>query len=202
MVNYETLYGILRKEKYQVELQKLDKTFFQDVNNYLIEKEKILESQKQKGTFLNEIKKTKIQIKNIKKILKELYEKRENKILQLAVLSIRGNNKDDFTNILQEERQLYKDIKNILNVNKEKILSNILSKKQVIPKPKDIKIENSRTTKLIRFLDSTSKFVGDDLQIYGPYEPESVANLPMKVADILIKRNKAEQINYENSKEN
>ena len=72
IITYETLYEILRREKYNQELQTLDKEFFKNTTTYLNEKESILESQKQKSSIFSatEINKTKKQIENIKKYRK------------------------------------------------------------------------------------------------------------------------------------
>ena len=84
LITYETLYEYLRKEKVYPELQQLDTDFFKKVTKYLEEKNNILESHSKKDSMFSkvEIEKTSRQISNIKKILKEIYEKRENKIIQ------------------------------------------------------------------------------------------------------------------------
>ena len=64
VISYEILYDILRREKSKPELQKLDKTFFNDFKAYLKEKLLLLESQKQKSSIFaqKEIEKTTIKI--------------------------------------------------------------------------------------------------------------------------------------------
>lgn len=194
IITYETIYEILRKEKYNPEIQKLSKTFFQDIINYLKEKESLLKSQQKKGTFPRETEKNKKQIENIKKILKELYERRENKIIQLALLSSRSDKKDDLSNLLSEEKQLFNEFKNIFIQYKSNILDKVLTQKLPELKPKDIKIEKPNSTKLVRFTHTVPKFIGDDLYTYGPFESENLASLPAKVADVLVKRKRAEEI--------
>ena len=61
-------------------------------------------------------------------------------------------------------------------------------------KPKDIKVEKPNSTKLVRFIYTVPKFVGNDLNTYGPFESENLASLPLKVADVLIKRKRAQEI--------
>ena len=90
VITYDTLYEILRREKFKKELQKLDDNFFDNTLNYLNDKSKIYESQKEKDSiFSSEFKKTEKTLENTKKILKELYEKRESKIIMLALFSSR-----------------------------------------------------------------------------------------------------------------
>ena len=87
IITYENLYEILRREKYRTELQKLDETFYKDVVKYLQEKRAILESQAKKDNIFasTELEKTQTQLKNVLKIIRELYEKRENKIVQFSL---------------------------------------------------------------------------------------------------------------------
>lgn len=199
IITYENLYEIFRKEKYKPELQNLNKNFFENVIKYLAEKNSILESQKSKKSVFapSEIQKTKKQLQNVKKILKELYERRENKIIQLALFSSKMKEKQDLSAMLPEERRLYQELIKRLSTSRKDILFNLLSAKlPSLEKTKDIKTEEKEknSTKLVRFLHSTPKFVGDDLNTYGPYENEDIGNLPLKVAEVLIKSKRAEEI--------
>ena len=91
IITYETLYDLLRNETYKPELQKLDPEFYKTSIQYLKEKKGILESQEKKESIFSdtETEKTSQQVKSILRIIKELYEKREAKIIQLALVSSR-----------------------------------------------------------------------------------------------------------------
>ena len=195
IITYEALYEILRKEKSSSELQLLDKNFFKEVIKYLQQKTSFFESAKEKTSIFSatEIVKTKKQIENTKRLLKELYEKRESKVLQLALLSSRSNIITDI-DVLKEERAFYKEILDILNKYRKGILTNILA--QNLPEiEEEIKrFKKQSENKLVRIIQAVPKFVGDDLNIYGPYESEDIVNISSKIADLLIKKNKAEQI--------
>ena len=69
--------------------------------------------------------------------------------------------------------------------------------------PKSIKTDDIDSQKeenrLVRIIHPIPKFVGTDLNIYGPFEQEDVSLLPRKVADLLINKNRAEEIKIENS---
>ncbi len=202
IITYETLYEILRKEKSTSELQRLDNNFFQKVIGYINEKSDILESQKNKKSIFAsvEIIKTQKQLENIKRMLKELYERRENKILQSALFSSRTSQKRENLGLLEEEKIFYQKLEEKLTKYRKNILFKILSKKlPIIEESKDIKIEKTDTnkTKLVRFLHSLPKFVGDDLNIYGPFEAENIANLPYRVAKVLIKKRRAQEMKIE-----
>jgi DNA replication initiation complex subunit (GINS family) len=205
IITYETLYEILRREKARPDLQKLDETFFKDVLNYISEKKSILDSQLKKDSIFgtSEIEKTKKQIENINKILKELYEKREYKILQSALIGSRAG--ADFNNMslmLPEEKALYEELYSTLLFGRNSILTNLINgklpermEKSSELKPKDINMASKgEDNKLIRMISPLPKFMGPNLEIYGPFDQENTVNLPSDIANLLIKNKKAEEI--------
>ena len=196
VITYETIYEVLRSEKYRDELQCLDEGFYEDAVNYIKEKRSILESQQnQESIFSSEVEKTKKQLDNLKKMLKELYEKRESKIVQLALFTYRNKSNKDYANMLKEEKELYDKLIEELNVFRTYILENRLmnSIKKDLEKPKEIKTEESGF-KFIKFTESVPEFVGEDLNAYGPFKSEDTANLPAEVAKLLIRDNRAKEI--------
>jgi len=198
-ITYETLYELLRREKFRQELQQLTPTFYQDTVNYIKEKQIILDSQKNKDSiFATESEKTSKQLESINKILKELYERREGKLIQLAIFSSRINKQENITIMLPEEKLLYIQIKDVLNKFRKDILYNILTLQvpniQPNPEPKPLKANEEDPTKLIKFIHHTPKFVGNDLNTYGPFEEEDIGNLPKEVANLLINKNRAEEL--------
>ena len=52
----------------------------------------------------------------------------------------------------------------------------------------------SESIKSVRFTKSVPKFLGSELEIYGPYEENDIASLPSKIANILIKKERAEEM--------
>ncbi len=195
-ITYETIYELLRKEKYEPELQPLPQTFFNDIIEYLKEKQAILDSQKaQKSIFSKETEKTEKQIQNIKRIIREIYERRENKIIQLALFSSRTDINQEYQNMLLEEQEFFNLLLKLLNTYRSGILYNLINLKiPLISAPKDIKTENKEKSKLVRFLHPVPKFMGEDLNIYGPFNEEDMANLPYKAAQILINKKRAQEI--------
>ena len=51
-----------------------------------------------------------------------------------------------------------------------------------------------KDTKLVRFLYSVPKFVGKELEEYGPFEEEDIANLPIEIAKVLIDKGRVEEV--------
>jgi len=141
VITYETLYEILRREKGRAELQKLDDNFFKNVVDYLNEKQDFINSRKGKSTiFDGELNRIKKEINSIKRILKEIYEKREIKIIEMALAKAISGNKEGVESMLLEERWLYDMLFDYLTDFRENVLQNLLM--GIIPKkPKLIKSE-------------------------------------------------------------
>jgi len=191
IITHEILYEILAREKTRQELQKIDQEFFQQLSSYLDEKELILKSQKEKDSFPDEIKKTEKQLRTIKQLANEIIERRKHKILDLALLNSRTPSQMP-KNLLPKEEGLYNSIISSLESfsknEKEKA-----QEEQEEDETKALKNENNETT-LIRFINPVPKFVGTDINIYGPFSKEDIANLPEKTAAILISKKRAEKI--------
>ena len=97
MLTFETLFELLRKEKINPELQKVEDEFYNLTSQYLEEKHAVLKTEQSSDSiFSSDSKRTMLQLENAKKIIKELYEKRENKIVNLA-------------NFLEEHPRLIRD---------------------------------------------------------------------------------------------
>ena len=196
VITYEILYEILRKEKYRAELQKVDENFYASVIKYLQEKLAILESQAKKNSIFasTELEKTQTQLRNVIKILKELYEKRETKIIQFALFSSRSQNLQDTSTMLPEEYALYCGLKDMFDTYRKGIINNILENKMPeikLVEQKDLKTEEKTDSKLVLVLNDVPEFVGPDLNVYGPYKVGETQELPFMVAGMLISTGQA-----------
>ncbi|MBU0667475.1 MAG: hypothetical protein ABIC91_00150 [Nanoarchaeota archaeon] len=248
-ITYETLFDILRREKSRDELQLLDKNFYQDVLEYLKQKQSILEDKSDQSELfrVSEAEKTRIQLQNVKKILKELYEKRERKIINLAINKARtGSNIIDTTTVLPEEKPLFEQATSMLSKSRNEILHKLILLKNlnittnasdlvqeqsstdinsaapIIQNPLEDDInttkkasseevseaqkeprscpkhvdeeESSAKSQTVKFLGSIPKFLGRDKEQFGPFEIDDVAQLPAEIAQILIKKGRAEML--------
>ena len=215
VITYETLFELLQREKERNDLQKLEPTFFSDVIGYIKDKKKILEA-KNEGPFAQEEKrKTERQLENIYKILKEFYERREKKIIVLALDKSRTkSNLIDTGNLLKEEKVIFEALSSLLDSYRDAILYSILNEKMPFMQAAAIQasaaaedkhskedfktaFDIKKSTKLVRFVAYVPKFVGPELEEYGPFEAEDIANLPIEVAGVLVTKGKAEEINEE-----
>jgi len=48
--------------------------------------------------------------------------------------------------------------------------------------------------KSVRFIKPVPKFLGSEMETYGPFEENDIASLPSKIANILVKKNRAEEM--------
>lgn len=203
VITYESLFDILRREKFNKDLQKLDKIFFGDVKKYLSEKEAILKSQENNNSVFasKETEKTRRMLKSAKTIIQELYEKRETKIIQRALFSIRGEGNVDTSMMLPEEENLFLQLQKVLSENRNIILKPILNE---IPMPKmekekplkrdEISQERAEGMTKIKFLVELPSFLGPDLNTYGPFNEGDEADLPEMVAENFINNKQAERL--------
>jgi len=203
VITYETLFELLQREKERMDLQKLDPSFFNDVIGYIKDKKKILEAKDSSVFAIDEKRKTERQLENIYKILKELYERREKKIISLALDRSRTkSNLIDTSSLLKEEKVIFDALSNLFDSYRESILHSVLNEKQPFMAPleqkprEDFKAasEMRSKSKLVRFMEKIPKFVGPELEEYGPFEEEDIANLPEQVADVLLDKRKVEEI--------
>jgi DNA replication initiation complex subunit (GINS family) len=203
VITYETLFEILRMEKGRDELQKLDPTFFKDVVAYINEKKQSIKNSQ--GTLFSEDEKenTELQLQNIKKIIKELYNRREKKIIDTAIMKSRTQSDViDTASMLEEEKHLFASIVSTLDCARNGLLFNLIEgrmpEKIEMKAPEDKKCPEENTEKkMLRFMNAVPQFYGEDAELYGPFEEEDVACLPKSIAALLINKGRAEEITEE-----
>ncbi len=206
-ITYETLFDMLRNEKNREELQKLDESFFEDLIQYIKDKKELISQDRDSELFSGlEKEKTAKQLENIKKLVRELYERREKKIVSMALISSRTGSILDDSALLKEEKQLFDSLIEILNQARAGVLLRVLKSempelgfKSAAKEVKEIKEEKEvlakkKNTKLVRFLHAVPKFLGKELEVYGPFDEEDMAKLPLEIANVLISKGRAEEI--------
>ena len=211
-LTYETLFEFLRREKNRVELQVLEPSFYRDFLDYYKTKKDLLQEKQGKLTMDQgeDIIKLTLQIENIKKIMKELYGRREKKIINLALMSTRSSSGRSKEAMLDFEAKLYDGLITMLSNFRNGVLLNLLNHKspfieeQAITSAaattdadKKTEANNKKDELIVRFLSPVPRFVGEELESYGPFSEEEISTLPIKIADLLIKKNMAEEINEE-----
>jgi len=239
VITYDTLFEILRKEKAREELQQLPSNFFSSLALYLKEKKEFIQKSRS-GLFTeDESDKANKQFQNIIKIVRELYNRRERKIISIAInKAITGSDLIDTSQMLDEESSLFDGLINVMNFHRQNIINRVVNAEE--PSIKLITRENSSATKQqladesrensqeqadsaedeaekakdlknithseedsglenpekvrIAMLEDIPKFIGPNLEIYGPYKKDSEATISSSIAEILVESSKAKLI--------
>ena len=206
VLTYETLYELLRREKNREELQALDASFFADLVAYLREKDILYQDSSRKTDVFSMAERQRLhtELHNIHRLVKELYERREKKIIDMALNRSRTNaNIVDTTNLLAEERALFDQFVNVLDLFRNSVLASILQLREPMLTPKQAfgtptqtaepipNLQPASAQKQVRFLQSVPQVVGTEMETYGPFNPNDTASLPAEIADIWIEQGMA-----------
>lgn len=130
VITYETLFELLRIEKNREDLQKLDDRFFDNVLKYLNDKRTKFESKESQSILFaaDEKERARLELENIRKILKELYDKREKKIIATALNNARtGIAVVNTSSMLPSERMLFDSVSAVLSEFRTNILFRLAS---------------------------------------------------------------------------
>ncbi len=232
-ITLETLYDILRNEKKKEDLQELDNSFFLDVAKYVREKKGLLDAKSEADDIFASGEKDKLEyeIKSIKRILKEIYEKREKKIIDIALNKSRtGSDIIDTSSMLKEEKDFYQEIlqpldqyrrgtllklfkgelpliDSIKRSNTVKSESSLSLNTEIKTQPEKVEQEITKTditkktteenhqemTK-VKFIHPMPSFVWKDMKVYGPYDEGDEVEIFPEVADLLVRKKRAEKI--------
>ncbi len=195
LITYETIRNAHRAEK-EEELQKLPPDFFESVRNWFSHKEKM------KDTV------SLLEIENAKKLIDDIINRREKKIVLAALRTMRGDVPPQ--NMTNEERVLFDEIIKILKSYKEKLEEKIRSPIEIVEEKieevkesiKDLKVEEVKENKfikpngklLVKILTDLPRFVGSDLKAYGPLKAGDLILVPEEIGNLLISRRVAENV--------
>ncbi|MBI4738742.1 DNA replication complex GINS family protein [Candidatus Woesearchaeota archaeon] len=127
VITYETLFELLRIEKNREDLQKIDESFYDDVLLYLSEKKAMLQNHADPSQLLFTDDRVRLEFENIRKILKDLYDRREKKILNLALNRSRtGMTIANTSHMLSLEKAMFSSVCRTLASFREGVLGNVL----------------------------------------------------------------------------
>ncbi len=208
VLTYETLYELLRREKSREELQKLDERFFKDTLNYMREKQQSYDDNLTKNDIFSQSERDKlhIQLANIRKILRDLYDIRERKIINMAINKSRTNSHIvDTQNLLAQEQAMFESLHSVLSQYRTGILHRLIELREpdimpiVLPLPneqpqEEIPAPLQHGMKKIKCLDAIDQFFGEELEQYGPFKQDEETTIPEQLADILISQGKAAEV--------
>ncbi|MBS3115091.1 DNA replication complex GINS family protein [Candidatus Woesearchaeota archaeon] len=208
-ITYETLFEILRREKNQDDLQKLDPKFFDELDEYVEEKNNSLNEKPRLDQFMegyeNEQNAIKIQLTNIRKIIRDIFDRRERKIMEMAINKAKtGSNIIDTSALLPQEKDFFNAQIKLISEFRYDVLEPVLTSQKPGSRALEDKLEQkdlnmavkeeNTELKKVKVTEAIPKFVGVDLEIYGPFSQHEEIELHPEIAEMLIKTNRAKVI--------
>jgi DNA replication factor GINS len=178
---YDELYEAWKKEKENVEIQRLSKGFYAKIADYV---KKIREERRMLDEKTTKAKLLKREFENVKNMAKELFQLRRDKVRKKA-LARETVPREVLT---EEEEKFHGEVLPLAEAYQaflKDILQGRLSRTEKEEKAKKI---------LLRFVQEIPAIVGSDMKTYGPFEPEDIATLPSENARILIKQGVAVEV--------
>jgi len=172
-ITFELIRKIDREEQRSPKLTKLPENFYQNVKNYLQQKKNILEKM--------EDRRASVEMKNIERLVEDIFNKRERKIITQAVNSARVNLTVE--NLSEEEREFFNQAVSLIKARREKILKELLEKTE----------SKEGLETLVVFKEAVPEFVGSDLKTYGPFQKGDIAKLPEENMKVLLERGLVEE---------
>lgn len=171
-LSYEIIRKVHRTEKESSELAKIEDDFFESLSEFISEeKTKLNESKNNLDDSV--IRK----LHNIKGMLNDIIYLREKKIINRAILKTKTD-EDDTKNMTAEEQKMYIKITNILQSYQKQVKDCF---------DNESKLEKQKTVKM-QMLQEVPKFIGTDMQEYGPYKEGEELELIESIAKIFIKK--------------
>lgn len=170
-ITYELIRKIQREEEKQPKLTKLPDDFYSKIGNYLIQKKRMSATKSdRKDTF---------EVKNVERLIEDIFSRRERKILNHAIISARTGITTE--NLTEEESKFHSQILQSLKERRMNLLKKIL--------------EQSETKEgMVIFKQETPEFVGADMLNYGPFKQGDIAKIPEDNKKILLEKGIVEEI--------
>lgn len=167
-ITFELIRRIQRKEQSAPKLTKLPKGLYQNVKAYLDGKRRASKERR-----------VAVELKNIERLVEDIFNRRERKILNLALITARTNIPPE--NLTEEEKEFFNKLIAVVKRRREGLLERVLAK------------EKEELVRLIVFKADTPQFVGADTKSYGPFKKGDIARLPEENMRVLIEQGIAEE---------
>lgn len=198
VMTLEELYDVLRQEKYHDELQELDKRFYDSIRSYISDKNDMLSV----GGSFSDRESINSEIKTIRRIVKEIYHRREKKIISMAQNKSRtGSSLINTASLLTHEADLFNRLVDVLKGSQEKVIKELISIRSVSRMSKKInypnppkKQEKKEEGVKLRFNEDIDQFVGVDMKTHGPFKKGEEERMDKDTAKMLINSKKAVEI--------
>lgn len=178
---YNELYEAWKREKENVELQTLPKSFYIKLAEYVRKiraESRMLDEKTTKARLLTQ------ESKNVQKMVKELFLLRRDK----AVKKVLAGETVPKEGVTSEEEKLIKDVSPSFE-SFQTLLKDIMG-----GRAPQLEHREKPKRRVLRFVKETPAIIGADMKTYGPFKPEDVASLPPENAKILVKQGIAVEV--------
>jgi len=167
-ITFELIRKIQREEQRVPKLTKLPENFYNSLSAYLEQKRKLKEDRR-----------TTLEIKNVELLLEDIFNRRERKILNFAIIAARTGIPPE--NLSESEREFFDKIVSEIKQRRDENLKKMLAERK------------EELVSLIVFKEDTPEFVGIDEKTYGPFKKGDIARLPEENMKVLIERGIVEE---------
>ena len=167
-ISFELIRKIQREEQRVPKLSKLPDDFYNSLTAYLEQKKSMKEDRK-----------TALEMKNIELLLEDIFNRRERKILNFAIIAARTGIPPE--NLSAEEREFFDRINATIKERRNDNLKKMLGERK------------EELASLIVFKEDVPEFVALDEKNYGPFKKGDIARLPEDNMKLLIERGLAEE---------
>lgn len=169
-ITFELIRRIQREEQRVQKLTKLPQAFYESVRGYLQAK-RAMESGK-----------TALEVKNAERLVEDIFNRRERKVLNAALITARTGIQPE--NLTDEERQFFSSLLATVK-DRRHLLENLKEKRQ---EPLQM---------LIMFKEDVPEFVAADEKTYGPFKKGDIAKLPEENMQLMIEQGVVEEFKVE-----
>ncbi len=167
MLTYETIREYVIKEKNSPKLIELPDAFFQEVRRYLEQKERASEGKEDLW-----------ELDNSRRMLQDLLDSRESKLVKLALVFVRAGVTPG--KVMPEEKEFFDSLVSSIKGFQDQRRENIEGRKPELG--------------TLALLDDVPGFMGIDMKEYGPFRKGDVASLPKENAELLVGKGLAKPI--------
>jgi len=172
-ITFEFIRRIQIVEQRSSKLAKIPDNFYESIRDYLERKRSMKSGRRDE-----------LEIKNIERLVRNIYNLRERKIINAAIIKVRTG--VDPQNLIPEEKEFYEKIVEIIKKRREKNLEGT-----IIPKVE------KETVEMVVFKQDFPEFVGVDGKTYGPFKKGDIAKLPKENMDVLESQGIVEKFKIE-----
>jgi len=170
MITFDLIRKIQREEQRSPKLAKIPDDFYSAIVSYVQQKKQIAEKDDRKGV---------LEVKSIERLVEDVFDRRERKIVTAAVNTARTNIQPE--NMVEEEKDFFDLVAGTIRQRRETSLRKMFTS------------ERGEQAELIVFRDEVPEFVGSDMKNYGPFKKGDIAKLPDENMKLLINQGVVEQ---------